>query len=1044
MNLHDLRPRWQHLLVTTGFGLIVVCLLAALILAPFLLRSNLETVDASALRSEMFALHLSVDEARTAAREWQGDPENGARLAERSQLLLHRIGVVLAYPGVRETLPGNGSQLDLMRSLLDRRLQRLQVAARGTTAAAPPDASVTPEETRVGSLSVLARALETEGVTFDRYVIDAFHQLGRVASYDRSRLEELSLWAQRFAGFVLVLAILTLATLWLQRRALRETGITLRSAVHDLAEAHRIAHIGTVRWDYTKDHVTWSDELARIFGLEPGSWMTGAAFQALLIPADVDRVVASEREALARSQRSGQPERRELSYRAYRSDGEVIELAALSELLADEDGQPALMVSTVRDITEEARAKRALRDSERSLSAAQRIASLGSFRRNIKTGRAHWSHEMFRMLGLAAEEGVVPLDHVVHPEDLPALEVMLAGLRTPGAPYSQRQGAIDVRMRHAKGGIRHMRGTAEMAFDEYGQPDLLTGTLRDVTSEMAQESAMREALAEAERANTAKSEFLAIMSHELRTPMNGVLGMLGAMDETALAAEQKEQLKIARSSANALLVILNDILDMSKIEAGKMELEIAPFELHPLVRSVIHLYAQRAREKGIVLDSEIGRDVPPWLTADSGRIRQILVNLVSNAVKFTATGSVIVAVERLGDAPDGAVLLRFSVTDTGIGIPLETQPQVFGRFNQLDASYTRRFGGTGLGLSICRSLAELMGGSMTFDSSPDRGSVFRLQLALHAAEAGAGAPAADSQIALPRLRILVAEDNSTNQIVARSMLERLGQNPDFVLNGQEAIEAVLRFRYDLILMDISMPVLDGLEATRQIRQLPGPRGQVPVLALTAHAGGDERRACLEAGFNEVLTKPLLLPLLQAALSRWQGDAAARGAPVQTATALAESGFAVASGLPVAAQVPDVVAAPPIPSGSFAESAAIRERLAELRLYLGAETLPGLLRAGISDLERHRAVIAAFQESGTGDREVLERSFHSLVGVANTLGCGLFAEEARQLETDAASLPPDRADIAALIGQITLLSRDLSHHLSDIEESLRAESPEECT
>ncbi|MGO4910412.1 ATP-binding protein [Pseudorhodobacter sp. W20_MBD10_FR17] len=868
-------PRWQNAVTSICIALSVGCLMMALVLAPFVMRNTSEDLDASALRNEMFALHISTGEARAAARAFAtGDTDSGRQLEDRSQILLQKIREVLAYPGARNVLPSNGEPLDLIQMPLAQQLEIVQ-------ATQEPEARDTATGmTKSQSLAALADMLEFQDVNLDRYVIDAFFQLGQINDNNRAPMEELELWSERFAGFVFLVAMLALATLWLQKRAAHKAGLTLRTAVHDLAEAQRIAHLGTLRWDYQSDQVTWSDEFARIYGLQPGGEMSGTAFQALLIPADVERVVASETEALKRSQETGQPALRDLTYRAYRSDGQVIELAAISELLANREGQPLYMVSTVRDVTDEVQAKRALLDSERSLAAAQRIAHIGSFRQNIKTAQVHWSDEMFRMLGLDPKKGAARLRQIFHPDDLDGVVGMLTDLRTPDAPYSERQIIINSRMRHADGSILHVRGTLEMSFDEFGQPEILTGSLRDVTTEIHQESAMREAVAEAERANAAKSEFLAVMSHELRTPMNGVLGMLGAMGEATLPPEQAEQLQIARSSADSLLVILNDILDMSKIEAGKVELEIAPFELEPLVRSVIHLYAQRAREKGIILDSVTGDGVPRWLTGDSGRIRQILANLVSNAVKFTSSGSVIVSVQKLGHAANGAVSLRFAVADTGLGIPLEAQPQVFGRFNQLDASYTRRFGGTGLGLSICRSLAELMAGGMSFESCPDEGSKFYLDLALPAAEARVTKPIPDHKAALPRMRILVAEDNNINQIVARSMLERLGQSADFALNGQEAIEAAQQFRYDLIFMDVSMPVLDGLEATRQIRKMSGSRGQVPILGLTAHAGDAERQSCLDAGFNEVLSKPLLIASLRDALSRWHGHSDAKDAPHQ--------------------------------------------------------------------------------------------------------------------------------------------------------------------
>jgi PAS domain S-box-containing protein len=866
----------------------------------------------------------------------------------------------------------------------------------------------------------LVRTIGTEGANLDRYVLDAFHRLGRVASIERFRIEQLGVMAQRFAAFLLFLALMTLATLWFQRRELRRTWDRLRATVTELAEAHRIAHIGTVRWDYARNLVTWSDEFARIYGLEPGGDMSGDAFQNLLIPSDTAKVVASEQEALARSAVTGEPERREVRYRARRSDGAVIELEAQSELLADADGNPVLMVSTVRDITDEALAKRALTESERSLAAAQRIANLGSFRRNIKTGHPVWSKELYLMLGLEPGSEPPPLARIVHPDDAASIEAMLNDLCRHGAPNSSRKTEFNCRFNRADGETRHMRGMVEVTMDELGAPETLIGALRDGTDDINSEQALRDALEDAERANAAKSQFLAIASHELRTPMNGVMGMLGALEETPLTDEQKSRVSVALASANALLVILNDILDMSKIEAGRMEVETEPFEIRALVASVVNLNAQQAEEKGLALDTDIAAEVPRLVSSDAGRIRQVLVNLVSNAVKFTSHGRVTLAVAPAQVKGDEDVRLRFSVTDTGIGIPLDKQSQVFGKFNQLDASYTRRFGGTGLGLSISQSLAGLLGGTLSFESRVGKGSTFWLELPVkHATRAPASA-ATEPQVALSQMRILVADDNQINQLVARSMLEALGQNADFVENGLEAVIAAQSTQYDIILMDLSMPVLDGLEATRRIRSL-GPRYEkTPILALTAHAGQAQRSDCSKAGFNDVLTKPIPRSLLHATLARWQapglnGPHADRPPEETTAPSVTR---------------PDTV------NPDFAESQSLIDTIKEFRLSLGDAAVPNMLRAGLNDLQRHVAIISTFQRGEAPADEVLKRSFHSLGGITRLFGCPSLGDKARDLETAFTSLKPDDPQIDELMGQISAL-RDL---LETTLNTLETENP----
>ncbi|WOI57437.1 ATP-binding protein [Palleronia sp. LCG004] len=676
---------------------------------------------------------------------------------------------------------------------------------------------------------------------------------------------------------VTLASIALLAALVVHGRAHRRRVAAL---THELAEAQRIARMGTVRWDFSRDKVVWSDEYARLFGLAPGGVMNGTEFAALVAPGDLDRIVESERRALDESARTGAPVRREISFGMRRTDGTFVEVESLSELRADMDGHPVSMISTVRDITETACAKRRLKESERHLAAAQRVARLGSFRLTVASETVEWSKELYDLLGRDPEAGPAPLPELLPDEEERAqLEAKLQVIYEPHAPLEKRLATVDFRMRHADGAYRHVRAAMEMSYDDRGEAEILTGVIRDVTDEVRREADLREAVAAAERANAAKSEFLAVISHELRTPMNGVIGMLGALDDAAFGCEQRDQLRIARASADTLLVILNDILDASKIEAGKLEVEVAPFDLPSLIQSVVDLYAQKACEKGIRLDGAVDRDVPTWITADSGRIRQVLSNLVSNAVKFTPDGRVVIRVSRISKEPNAAPSLRFAVEDSGLGIPKANHHKVFGRYDQLDASYTRRFGGTGLGLSICRSLAELMGGEMGFSSAEGAGSTFWMDIPVQPAEPRVDAPGKDVPNILKPMRILVAEDNPTNQIVARAMLQALGQKVDFVANGKEAVEAAERFDYDLIFMDLSMPVMDGFEAARAIRA--GSARHTPIVALTANATQTEREACLAVGISNILIKPVTRPQLAASLADPLGLGAHNSDPDRT-------------------------------------------------------------------------------------------------------------------------------------------------------------------
>ena len=374
------------------------------------------------------------------------------------------------------------------------------------------------------------------------------------------------------------------------------------------------------------------------------------------------------------------------------------------------------------------------------------------------------------------------------------------------------------------------------------------------------------ALEAAERAamsaSAAKSVFLATMSHELRTPMNGVLGMAHALAAGPLDAGQARQVDMLIRSGEGLMTILNDVLDVSKIEAGKLELETLTFDVRDLVDDVVTLWTQAAAAKDVRLAAAVDPAAPRWVTGDPTRLRQILTNLISNALKFTAQGEVTVRV-----GPAGAAFLEIQVVDTGIGMTAEQQARLFQTFSQADASITRRFGGTGLGLAICKQLTELMGGAISVRSAPDAGSAFTLALPLPAAPApkAQAAPAPCEGIA--GLRLLVADDNRINQLVARTILEAAGAQVEVADNGRQALERLGEQAYDAVLMDVHMPDMDGLEALRRLRFGAAGARDVPVIALTADVMHGDERDLLAHGFDAVQPKPIKPADLISAIAR---------------------------------------------------------------------------------------------------------------------------------------------------------------------------------
>ena len=364
----------------------------------------------------------------------------------------------------------------------------------------------------------------------------------------------------------------------------------------------------------------------------------------------------------------------------------------------------------------------------------------------------------------------------------------------------------------------------------------------------------------AQAASIAKSEFLAIASHELRTPMNGVLGMASLLMRSDMTDEQRERVKTIEDSGKALLGLLNEILDVSKIESGKLEMETAEFALREMVHGVGSLLGAKAQQVGLDFTTTIHPEVPDILVGDQTRVRQVLLNIVGNAIKFTRNGGISVTVSCTGLNPPAAQL-RFDVADTGIGIDENDKLRIFEKFTQADSSTTRQFGGTGLGLAICKELVHLMGGEISVESTVGKGSRFWFELEFEIGDQSAAnshaSPTAEIQFKrkLRPLKVLVAEDNSVNQEIAKFTLLDAGHSVDIVSNGLEAVAAVQDTAYDIVLMDAHMPHMDGMTATKKIRELRSPLSDIPIISLTADAMVGDRERFLEAGMNDYISKP---------------------------------------------------------------------------------------------------------------------------------------------------------------------------------------------
>jgi PAS domain S-box-containing protein len=522
----------------------------------------------------------------------------------------------------------------------------------------------------------------------------------------------------------------------------------------------------------------------------------------------------------------------------------------------------------------------ALADVERKLSLAIDASGDGTFEIDLVSGQGQASDGWARMMGYEPHEVTGDLMSYVHPDDVHAVEQAFQAHAAGESPHT----ATEQRMRCRDGSYKWVLGRASLvARTEDGRPARLIGTTTDISERKALEHDLKSARDVAEAANHAKSTFLANMSHEIRTPLNGVIGIAGVLARTKLAPAQREMVGLVQSSAQTLERLLSDILDQSKLEAGEFGLVIAPFDLQVAVQAAVELMRARADEKGLEFTLDFAAEAAGLFEGDAVRLGQIVSNLTANAIKFTETGAVRVSVEAVSAAgADKPVMIAIKITDTGIGFDEATAARLFTRFVQADGSISRRFGGTGLGLAISKALVELMGGEVSVVSAPGKGSVFTVAVPLtRAVVANASdedAEPGEDCIDLAGLRVLVAEDHPTNQRVIQLMLEPMGVALTMVSDGREAVETFAVGAFDLILMDMQMPHMDGLAATREIRRLEREAGaqRTPIAMLTANAMVKHRRMASEAGADHHIAKPITLESLFQGMAETYA-AAARGA-----------------------------------------------------------------------------------------------------------------------------------------------------------------------
>ena len=753
----------------------------------------------------------------------------------------------------------------------------------------------------------------------------------------------------------------------------------LRESEARLRLAAQAANFGVFEYDLESGAAFWSPEIRAILGVATDAPVP--PFQSVpdfIDREDVDRV----RRLIARALDPAGDGQLDDTHRIVRPDGCVrwVHFRGQAEFAGEGERRRTTRVrGLLRDVTTLALSERALRRNEEDLRRAQAVGAIGSFRLDPSRGVLTWSEESYRIFGIPKG---TPLNYelylsCVHPEDRDYV------LREAEAACSgERPFRVEYRVL-ADGRVKWVRTIGELEFDADGVAIGRFGTNQDITERKETEMALRQAKEAADAAARAKSAFLANMSHEIRTPLNVIIGLAELLRNKPSYVWQRQKLDELCSSSEHLLAILNDVLDLSKIEAEQLTLERTDFRLGNVMERVLRLFDVKAQDKGLSLTAEVAPALQRmWLSGDPLRLSQVLINLCSNAIKFTDYGSVRLAISLVRE-DSATVRLRFCVSDSGRGIAAADLLQLFQPFTQVDSSTTRRYGGTGLGLTISQRLVEMMGGTISVDSEPGHGSSFSFELDCERVTGYVPSHdhEGDSAADFKGRHILLAEDHLQSRDILREMLEELGCKVDVAADGIEAIDSARQHSYDLILMDWHMPRMDGLAATQVIRSQPGYH-ETPIIALTANVFAEDRQRCLAAGMSAHLAKPVTPAMLASVLGRWLRNLPE---PAGAADDVEQSALWLA-----VTELPGI------------EVDASRKRSRD-DLVAYCSMLSRFTRNNLGEVRRLQALVEA------GERDPARSIAHNLKGIAGFMGAGRIAALAGEIEqglrsgTDAAVL-----------------------------------------